>query len=58
MHLLPVYDFGSVPERETDQAVAKVAGGFAPDSDEPQARVLSVAGEYMRPPRQVGGAEG
>ena len=58
IHLLPVYDFGSVPERETDQRVAEVAGGFAPDSDEPQARVLAVAGEYMRPPRQVGGAEG
>jgi pullulanase len=44
VHLLPAFDFASVPERRADQAVPLCAlSSFAPDSEEQQRAVLAVA---------------
>ncbi|KAL6752790.1 glycoside hydrolase superfamily [Haematococcus lacustris] len=44
LHLLPTYDFGSVPERREEQLVVKEElSGEAGDSERPQAAVLAVA---------------
>ncbi|CAE7565849.1 PU1, partial [Symbiodinium natans] len=43
VHLLPTYDFGSVPERVADRSEPRVNEHAAPDSEEQQAAVMSVA---------------
>ncbi len=44
LHLLPAFDFGSVPERRADQSVpACDLAGLPPDSDQQQAAVMAVA---------------
>ncbi|KAK9832555.1 hypothetical protein WJX81_008597 [Elliptochloris bilobata] len=44
VHLLPSYDFGSVPERPGDQLQPEGdLASFAPDSEEQQAAVMAVA---------------
>lgn len=46
VHLLPAFDFASVPERRADQAVPRCElAAFAPDSPEQQAAVMAVADE-------------
>jgi pullulanase-type alpha-1,6-glucosidase len=45
VHLMPAFDFGSVPDRRADQAVpACDLAALPPDSPEQQAAVLAVAG--------------
>ncbi len=44
LHLLPAFDFGSVPDRRTDQATPGCdLAAFAPDSPEQQRAVMAVA---------------
>jgi len=47
LHLLPIYDFATVPERETNRrdvdAASLEAAGVAPTSQVPQARLAEVA---------------
>jgi pullulanase/glycogen debranching enzyme len=44
LHLLPAFDFGSVPERRADQSVpACDLASLPPDSDQQQAAVMAVA---------------
>ncbi len=44
LHLLPAFDFASVPDRRADQAVPEGdLAAFGPDSEEQQARVAAVA---------------
>ncbi len=43
VHLLPVFDIATIPERREDQATPGDLSGFPPDSTEQQAAVLAVA---------------